>query len=224
LIFDSGDVSRGSFVSRDSAVLENARVRDAVLRNGSGAAGSCCIYEATLDEAYVAGRTIVAGREVFVGEKSIVECRSVSGRARITRSYVGGLVEVFDDAVVDQVYLDDAVMVYGNAKLFGPFVIAGFARIHEGTWSRAPLQLKLPHCHLTECIEDRILIECRCRTRAYWLRHGAAFGRRNGWTEDQIEETVEIIRGWPHSLPKESFDAIRLRGGGTSHLEAGAGP
>lgn len=205
-ILDYGDANKTAHISRNSVVKGNAIVRDARLVNESCADEHCKIFGGTLDNAYVAGSTIVAG-DVFIGERSVARCKAISGHARVTRSQLEGIVEVFDDAIVDQVRLSDGVMVYGNAKLWGPWELGGFARIHEGLWWRAPITVELDHTCVTECVNGRIIIECRCRTREYWLKHGPAFGRRAGWTEAQVEAAFNVIKEWPFSNAAPSSGA-----------------
>jgi hypothetical protein len=125
-----------------------------------------------------------------------VGCKSISGTPQIFGSILRDLVEVWDSPRLVSVQLFDAVMVYGDARLFGPWTLGGFARLHEGDWMRPPRTVKLEHAYLTECIEGKITIECRCRSRAYWIEHGPKFGRRNDWTENQIEQTLEVIKNW----------------------------
>ncbi len=205
-VLDNGDVSRAAFISRDSVVTDRALVRDAKLLNQSCAAEDCRILGGTLDRGYVGGRTVVAG-DAFIGEQSIIRCKTVCGRARVTRSRLEGIVEVYDGAEVDQVYLHEGVLVYGNARLWGPFIVGGFARIDRGTWMRAPRVIDLEHAYITESIGG-VLVECRYHTFDWWLRFGKKLGRKAGWTEAQIEETYAAIAEWAANDPVYQIQTV----------------
>jgi hypothetical protein len=191
-LLDHADANKAAHISRDSIAQGNAIVRDARLLNGSCADENCMILGGTLDRSYVGGKTVVAG-DPLLAEETVVKCKVISGSPHIYHSMLGGIVEVCDEPTIAEVHLFDGVMVYGTAKLIGPWELGGFARIHEGDWMRPPLYVQLEHAVITECIDGKLLIECRCRTREYWLRHGPAFGRRAGWSEKQIEETFEAV-------------------------------
>jgi hypothetical protein len=192
---DHADANQAAHISLDSIAQGNATVRDAWLINDSCADEDCQILGGTLDRAWVGGKTVVAGNPLLAAE-SLIACKRISGAPKIFNSILRDLVEVSDSPVLVHVQLLDAVMVYGRVRLLGPWTLGGFARMHEGDWMRPPRTVKLEHACLTECIEDKIMIECRCRTRAWWLQHGPKFGRRNDWTEDQIEQTLEVIKNW----------------------------
>lgn len=192
-LLDHADANKAAHISRDSIAQGNAIVRDARLLNGSCADEDCQIFGGTLDRAYVGGKTLVAG-DPLLAEETIVKCKSISGRPRIFHSILGGIVDVFDEPTIAEVNLVDGVMVYGDAMLVGPWELGGFARIHEGVWCRPPRYVQLEHAVITECVDGKLLIECRCRTRDYWLKHGPKLARRDGWSEKQIEETFAAVR------------------------------
>lgn len=208
-ILDYGDVSRGSFISKDSVVKDRARVRDATLINQSCAADDSQILGGTLDRAYVGGKTITAGNPLLC-DQTIAQCRSISGAPKIYSSVLTDIVEIWDTPQLVRVHLREGVYVYGDAKLFGPWELGGFARIHEGTWMRPPRYVKLEHAVVTECIEGRLLVECRCRTREWWLKFGPDLAQRDGWSEAQIEATMTAVR---------NFDALATVTGGAAHVE-----
>jgi hypothetical protein len=192
LILDHADLNKAAYLSLDSIAQGNSRVRDARLLNGSCADGDCQIYGGTLDRAYVGGRTVVAGSPLLC-EETVVQCKAITGAAKLIHAHLGGIVEIFDAPTIAEVHLFDGVMVYGTPKLIGPWELGGFSRIHEGAWTRPPLYVPLEHTYITECVDGKLLIECRCRSREYWLRHGPNFGRRAGWSESQILETVNAV-------------------------------
>lgn len=195
LVLDNGDVNLTSYVSKDSIVQGNASVRDARLLNASCVDEDAQVFGGVLDQAYVGGRTIVAGN-AFLGEQTIARCCSITGNARVTRSRIEGVVRIYDDAVVDQVRLFDGLMVYGTARLYGPWQLGGFSRLHEGVWYRPPRYVELDHAVITECVDNRLLIECKCKPKTWWLRFGTAFGRRQGWTDEQIAITFDAVENF----------------------------
>lgn len=195
LVLDHAEVNAGAYISADSVVQGHARVRDARLVNGAVADEYAQVYGGVLDRAY-AGRQVVIAGAPLLADETIARCRSISGTPKILHSRLEDLVEVFDSPLISEVYAHEAALIYGTAQLIGPFILGGFARVHEGVWLRPPIAVKLGHACITECIAGHILIECRCRTREYWLRHGPKFGRRRGWTEAEIAETYQVIEEW----------------------------
>lgn len=204
-ILDQADVNKAAYISVDSLAQGNSRIRDARLLNASVADEDCQIYGGTLDQSYVGGRTVLAGSPLLC-EQTVVKCKAITGKARLYHAQASGIVEIFDSPTVAEVHLFDGVMVYGSPKLIGPWELGGFSRIHEGTWTRPPLFVALTHTYVTECVADKLLIECRCRTRAYWLRHGPAFGRRCGWSEEEIQKTLFAVAYFDELATRPVYD------------------
>lgn len=199
---DNADLNKAAYLSLDSIAQGNAKVRDARLLNGSCADLDCQILGGTLDRAYVGAKTIVAGNPLLA-EETVAICKSISGAPKIYHSQLAGIVEIYDSPTIAEVHLFDGVLVYGtDTKLIGPWELGGFARMHEGTWLRPPLYIALEHAIITECVDGKLLIECRCRSRAWWLKFGPRFGRRYGWTEEQIAETQNAV---------ENFDSLAVQ-------------
>jgi hypothetical protein len=203
-VLDNAEVNAAAFISRDSTVQGHARVRDARLEDESCADEQCQIFGGTLRRSYVLGQTIVAGNPL-IADESVLKCKSVSGRAQLFNAKLGGIVEVWDQPTIANVHLFDAVMVFGNARLFGEWELGGFARIHENVWMRPPAWYKMDHCVITECVEGKLLIDCRCRTREWWLRFGPAHARRAGWSEVEIEETLCAVKDFEELSTKPVF-------------------
>lgn len=197
LVLDNADVNGAAHISHDSIAMGECLVRNARLLANSCADEQCRVLGGTFERTYIAGQTVIEGTPQ-VGEETILRCKTISGSPRIRHSRLEDIVEVFDEPMISEVYLYEAVTIRGNPMLIGPWICGGFALIHEGTWMRAPRQIKLEHCTVTECVGEKVLVDCRCHTPAWWERHGPKFARRNGWTGSQIEETLEAVRAIPY--------------------------
>lgn len=169
-------------------------VRDARLFNASRAGGLARILGGSFDHSAIVGETVVGGFPTV--KNSILDCHTISGRPTITNSRILDLVEIWDTPVIEGIIARDAVAIYGTARCVGPWTVGGRARIHEGTWTRPPRTLDLEFCYLTECRDDRILIDCRCRPRNWWIEHGHAYGHKNGWPAPFLEQAMRAILNW----------------------------
>jgi hypothetical protein len=192
-VLDDAEVSRAAHLSRDSAAIERARVRGARLSCHSTAGGDAQVYGGTFTHAHVGSRVVVAGAPEV--SNSIIRCASVSGAPVINNSVLEEAVEVWDAPVLDRVRLTGGVYVYGTAHLSG-FALGGFARVHEGEWTRPPLSVNLGFCVVTECVEGRVLVDCSCRVLSTWLKHAGAIGARNGMTREQVQLVVRLLEQW----------------------------
>jgi len=193
-LFDDAEANRGTYLDKTSSAVGMAKLRDCELRLGSQARGECQVYGGRFYDSEIGGSTIVAGSPHVLN--SILHCSEVSGTPRISYAYLVGGTEVCDSPHIvgtarSRIILDDAI-VYGSPKICGSFTVRG--RVHEGTWTRPPKHIKLPWCDLTECLDGKLLLDCRCRTIEYWLRHGPKLGKRFDWSHDMIDVTLETIR------------------------------
>lgn len=204
-LFDDAEANRGTYIDRTSSASGSAKLRDCILVDYSVAEGECQIYGGKLDNSLVRGSTIIAGHPLI--RDCIVDCNEVSGSPVITLSDLTGHTEVCDSPIIRGSGLHDAI-VYGSPRIDGARFVTG--RIHEGHWTRAPKHIKLPWCELTECIDGKLLLDCRCRPVAYWLRHGAKLARRWEWGEDMITVTLETIgREFPQP-PTFLYDPTKI--------------
>ena len=195
-------------IARRARVSDLAQVRDATLLGLSHATDGARIFGGVHRDSLFQDNVVITGgisdRSTYTGsvlvtgtpfiEESLIACKSVSGRARVHQSQLFDAVEIADDAEARNVTLGGNACVYGNARLEGPWTdLESFARIHEGTWTRPPHYVDLGFTVVTECVEGRILIGCRCRSLDYWKQHGTHFAQRMGWTDKQITEALSAL-------------------------------
>lgn len=188
LLMGDAEMNRSAYLSKDSRATGFSKLRDCKLYD-SRAEGECQIYGGCYRGTTIKGRTICAGHPSVVN--SILDCSEVSGRPTIYNSGLFGMTEICDAPILNGVVCVDAT-IYGSSSLLGTFKVTG--RVHEGTWTRAPKHIKLPWSNLSECVDGKVILDCRCRTVDYWMRHGAKLARRWGWSEDQISVTLDTIR------------------------------
>lgn len=188
-LFDDAEANRGTYISRDSSAAGMAKLRDCRLKDGSIAQGECQIYGGIYRGSTIKGRTVCAGYPLAVN--CDLDCSEVSGVPTIYNSGLFGTTEVCDSPLINGIVADNAI-IYGSPSLLGTFKVTG--RVHEGTWTRPPKHIKLPWCDLSECIDGKLLLDCRCRTIEYWLRHGPKLAKRWDWSHDMIDVTLETIR------------------------------
>jgi len=188
-LFDDAEANRGVYLDKTSSAVGMAKLRDCRLTGNSEARDECQVYGGFFHASIIAGKTIVAGHPKVVG--SALRCSEVSGSPVIRYSFLQGSTEVCDFPDIKRSRLTDCI-VYGNPVISD--VIATGGRIHEGIWFRPPKHIKLPWCELTECIDGKVILDCRCRTIDYWLRHGPKLGKRFDWSHDMIDVTLETIR------------------------------
>lgn len=188
-LYDDAEANQGTFIDKSSSASGMAKLRDCRLVVGSRAEESCQIYGGQYLNSTIAGHTICAGDpRVF---NSTLRCSEVSGTPQIWNSDLVGTTEVCDSPVLNGVIAKDTI-IYGDPKITGTFTVTG--RIHEGVWLRPPKHIKLPWAEMTECVDGKLILACRCRTIDYWLRHGTKLARRWDWSDDQISVTTDTIR------------------------------
>lgn len=208
ILLGDAEANRAAFIDRTSSASGSAKLRDARLVSGSRAEGECQIYGGQYHSTRIGGKTICAGSPSVIG--SLLNCNEVSGRVIVVNSRLVGSTEVCDDARIEDTTLTNCT-VYGDPHINSTEEILN-SRIHEGVWFRPPKHIKLPWCDLSECIvkndEQHVLLDCRCRSVSYWMKHGPKLARRWGWSQDQIDVTlatigrecgypsVECRRGW----------------------------
>jgi hypothetical protein len=170
-------------------------VRDARLFCHSTVGEQAQVYGGTFRHSFVGGRTVVAGAPDV--QNSIIRAASISGTPRITNCRIEEAVEVWDSPTLTGVALRGGVYVYGDARLSGGWECGGLARIHEGDWRRPPVSVDLGFAVVTECVDGKVLIDCSCRRRDLWLKHGAGIARREGWTTGQYRQAMALLEAWP---------------------------
>ncbi len=189
LLLDDAEANRSTYIDKTSSASGFAKLRDCRLTDRSVAAESCQVYGGVYRGTHIKGNTICAGSPLVV--ESLLDCSEVSGHPSIYNARLMGVTEVCDWPTIGNATLDGAI-VYGWPLILGEFTVTG--RVHEGVWTRAPKHIKLPWCDLSECVDGKVLLDCRCRSAEYWLTHGPKLARRWDWSEDMIEVTIETIR------------------------------
>lgn len=193
-LFDDAEANASTFIDRTSSASGSAKLRDCKLLEGSSAEDRCQVYGGEFFESLIKGDQIVAGSPRV--NKSTLWCSEVSGSPIILDSVLIGSTEVCDSPSIVGARLVNAT-VYGSPKIVYPEGdITG--RVHEGIWTRPPKHIKLPWCDLSECVvkngEQHVLLDCRCRSVSYWMKHGPKLARRWGWNQDQIDVTISTIQ------------------------------
>jgi len=192
-LYGDAEANANTYISKDSSASGMAKLRDCRLENRSHAEDRCQVYGGDFRTCLIYGKTIVAGSPK--ARCSQLDCSEVSGSPMLDSVVAVRGAEICDSpslrgGMVAPLVLDGAI-IYGSPVILGSFTVTG--RVHEGTWTRAPKHIKLPWCHLSECIDGKVLLDCRCRTIDYWMRHGIKLGRRWGWSEDMISVTINTI-------------------------------
>lgn len=197
LLISDAEANLATYISRDSTASGSAKLRDCRLEADSHACDLAQLYGGRLIRSRVHGHTIIAGSPLI--KSSIIDCNEVSGRAYLDTVVTTGTTEICDaptliGGLCAPLVLHDAV-IYGQPSIIGSFTVTG--RVHEGTWTRAPKQIQLPWCDLSECVvkdgEPCVLLDCRCRSISYWRKHGPKLARRWGWSQDMIDVTLTTI-------------------------------
>lgn len=194
LLLDDAEANRSTYLSKDSTASGFSKLRDCELYS-SNATGRSQIYGGKYWRSTIGGQTICAGHPTVCD--SILLCSEVSGTPTLDRVHATGNTEICDSpqliGTADDYFRAQNAIIYGNPIIQGAFTVTG--RVHEGTWTRAPKHVKLPWCHLSECINGKVILDCWCRPAEWWLRFGPQKAREKWeWSEDQIWVTLETIR------------------------------
>ncbi len=197
-LLDDAEVALSAKLTEVCTAAGNCQLRDCEVLSYSVVTGNARVFGGTVVNSYVGGDIVVAGDPGIIN--SILTNRSVTGRAMLNYVVADRFAEVSDSADIhglsksDPIFLTDAALVYGKAKLKGSFILSGQCRVHEGEWFRAPKHVNLGFMGVTECVDGKVLVDCRCRPAEYWIKFGAKLGRRWGWSEQQIAATIQAVR------------------------------
>lgn len=105
------------------------------------------------------------------------------------RQHKNGGGWVYKTATVeDSAYLHPTSIVFGDAQVSGDAGVFGDARVFGDAWETTPPLLYGTKHPLSLCSLTQIAIGCRVHDFAYWLEHGPAIGRSEGYTIEQIAE------------------------------------
>lgn len=188
-LYDDAEANRGVYLDKTSSASGFAKLRDCELRD-TRARERCQIFGGLFRSSEIAGKVLIAGSPTIA--ESVIACREISGTPVILNSVLLGNAEIWDAPYIEDCTIKGDALIYGDAQLRHCLIEAG--RVHEGQWRRPPKYIKLPWADLTECVDGKVLLDCRCRTTDYWLKHGAKLARRWDWSEEMIEITLETIR------------------------------
>ena len=84
--------------------------------------------------------------------------------------------------VEESAYLHPTSIVSGEARVYGD------ARVSDDAWETTPPLLYGTKHPLSLCSLTQIAIGCHVHDFSYWLEHGPAIGRAEGYTTEQIAE------------------------------------
>lgn len=195
-LYDDAEANRATYIDRTSSASGFAKLRDCELLDGTMAEGRCQVYGGEYRQSRIKGATICAGRPLVAG--CDVDCSEVSGTAKMLFCRLTGNTEVCDSPKIIGSHLENAI-IYGSPTIIGDFTVTG--RIHEGTWTRPPLHVKLQWCDLTECVDGKVLLNCYCRRADWWLRFGPKVAAKWDWSPEMVEITLDAIRNQFYTVP-----------------------
>lgn len=171
-VFDYAVVSEGSVIGEYATVTGYARVK------ASSVKGTCQIHgETIVEHCDLDGNVIVSGDAHL--QHVTVDHSGVNAR-------VGGY------SVLSNVVLTDNNIIVGG-EIFN-VTLAPHTRIHEGVWKdRPPIVIECDTFNVTECVDGKVLVGCRCEHSGVWLRGGEAIAESEGLSRDNINEIREAV-------------------------------
>ena len=155
-----------------------------------------------VERSTIEGYAIVTGSP-FIFDSTIREHALVTGKPSITGSQISGTARIYDDAVVNGSIVDGNAMVSKKAliqhsHLHGQVIVTGgelhgvllerTERVHEGVWYRAPNHMAHPSVPMamTECIDNKVIIGCLCRSVHWWKQNATKMQEEYGWTDEAV--------------------------------------
>ena len=125
----------------------------------------------------------------------VAESAYVGPDARVSENaQVYGNAWVYGDAqVYGNARVSGYAQVYDNAQVYGYAQVSEYARVISGTWKKSPLYIQGTRDSVTYCGPDQIAIGCEIHSFSEWLEQYETIGRKNGYTEAEIEEYKEYI-------------------------------
>ena len=128
-------------------------------------------------DAQVYGDAWVFGDAEVYGDAWVFGNAWVSGDARVS-----GNAWVFGDA-----------RVYGDAEVYGDAWVFGNAWVFGDAWDKSPLQIRGTRHFLTTSSHTKITIGCVTHTTDFWLKNYQEIGKKEGYSEEEIEEYRLLI-------------------------------
>lgn len=194
-IYDDAEVHMTAYLSKDSFADDESQLRDCQVVDGSAIIHRARIFGGYIVNSIVGRDVVIAGSPLITN--SVIFGKSVSGKPDISCVTLHSHAEIAGKPVIygrgRGILITDYALVYGDAVLQGQFTVSGKMRIATGTWERAPRYIDLGFVSVTES-KLGAMVDCRDRTIDYWFIHGPKFGRRWGWSEQQIAETLLAVK------------------------------
>lgn len=196
-LWGDAEVSLSAYLSKDSKAVENSKIRDSEIREGSVISGNARIFGGKVYRSFIGKDTVVCGNPEV--RNSVLMCASVTGSPYLLHVVASGISEVSDNVVIagksilEPITLTGAALVYGNTQLRGSFNLHSQMRVSGGTWTRAPHYIDLGYASITES-KLGCMVDCRDRTFEYWEKHGGKFGGRFGFSGPEIKEILAAIQ------------------------------
>jgi len=133
----------------------------------------------------------------------------------------GGWVQ--NTATVDKTaFIEDSAIVYGDARVYGNAIVYGNARVYgnaivygdahvsgnarvgnNAKFEKSPLYIVGTKYSAYQFDNEKLGIGCEIHTVDVWERHGAELGRRDGFTDEQIEEYFDYVHLFAKRIGKE---------------------
>ena len=184
---DTSEVTGSGRVFNDSIIRDRAIVTDSP----------------HIERSNVEGYAIVTGSP-FIYNSVIHEHALVTGAPNITQSEIKGTARIKDSAQINGSIVDGNASVSGKAlvqhsHLHGHVYVTGgelhgvslvrTERVHEGVWHRAPNHMAHPSVPMamTECIDNKVIIGCLCRSIHWWKQNAAKMQEEYGWTDEAVQ-------------------------------------
>ena len=78
--------------------------------------------------------------------------------------------------------------VYVDASVSGNACVSGAARVDQGNHSTSPLYFQGSRHPITVVSAERVHVGCHCYPLARWLKSYRAVGKKEGYSDKEIEE------------------------------------
>ena len=84
--------------------------------------------------------------------------------------------------------------VFGNAQVSGNAWVYGDAQVYGNAWEGSPLFILGSRHSLTNAKHGHIQIGCHCKPIKWWLENFEDIGKKEAYTDSEIEEYGEYIK------------------------------
>jgi carbonic anhydrase/acetyltransferase-like protein (isoleucine patch superfamily) len=205
LVSDFIEIARQVRVEPPAQVSEQAEVSGSGLIAGfSEIKGNAILSDGpTIHDSIVDGYCIISGTP-YIHDSFVAEHALITGDVSITGSAIGGTARVKDNAIINKSIVDGNALVAKNAlvqnsHLHGQSVVLGgevhgvnlerTERVHEGIWYRNPKHMAHPSVPMamTECIDNKVIIGCLCRSVPWWKQNAERMQEEYGWPDEAVK-------------------------------------